>query len=146
MLKKKIVSLTLSVVMLIGATSITAFAAPTAPATPEKPSISIGFDKEVKAAELAEKQANLEAKSAELAQKSIAFQEAKISMETQLSQSGKTQEEIDALIGKFSSKITDLIRAANAEVEARKELVELNVAARDEKGITKDIEIEGYII
>ncbi len=147
MFTKKLASLALAGLLTIGGTGVTAFAAePTAPLAPEQPSISISFDKEAKAAELAEKATTMEAMALEFAEKGIAFEEAKAAMELKLAESGKTAEEINALLEQFTAKFDELKAAKGAEVAVKQAEREANTAARQEKGVVKGGQGTGDII
>ncbi len=146
MMKTRIASLALAGVLALGATT-TAFAAePVTPTAPEKPAISIAFDKEAKLAEMAEKKATVEAKKDEFAQKGIGFETAKAAMEAKLMESGKTAEEIAAMMEKFTAKFDEMKSAKGIDVAAKQAEREANVAMRAEKGIIKGGQTAGEAI
>ncbi len=68
--------------------------------------------------------------------KGASFEEAQANMQAKLSESGKTQEEIDALMEKLSTKFDELKVENGIEVAAKQAEREANIAARVEKGVT----------
>ncbi len=137
MFKTKIASMTLAGILAIGGTTALA-AEPIETIESGKPNITINFDKEAKLAEMAEKSAMIDAMKIEFEAKGAAFEEAKAKMTEKLLESGKTEEEISAILEKFSAKFDELKAEKALDIAEKKAEREANVAARADKGIAKN--------
>ncbi len=139
MLTKKIATLAIVGIMLVATTGLTAFAAE-APETAtnfEKPTPSISFDKQAKAEDLQEKRDTMAEKAEEFEQKGAEFESAKATAESKLTASGKTQQEIDEVLGKLSDKFEELKKEVGLQIQEKQAIREANIATREEKGVTK---------
>lgn len=136
MFQSKIASLALAGLMTIGGVETNSFSAQlTTPTPPEKPSISINFNKEVKQAEITEKKEKIEGIALEFAEKSQSFEKAKSNMLAKLLESGKTQDQIDALIEQFTSKFDELKSEKGAETFDKKVGMEAYTADRTKSNV-----------
>ena len=136
MLKTKLASLALASIITIGGTGATAFAVESTDdvdTSPDKPSISIGVDKESKRAERAERPVDLA--------------DTKERMETKLQElldSGKTQEEVDAIREKMEERFAGReARIAQrgerpADLEEAKERMETKLQELLDSGKTQE--------
>ncbi len=134
MVKTRLITLALVGLMSMGGSGLTAHAAELSSKTPP----TISFDKEEKQAELAEKSATVTSQKIVFEKKGIAFEEAMLAMQEKLLASGKTQEQIDAMLEKFTQKFEELKLEKGEEIALKQGEKDANIAARAEKGITKD--------
>ncbi len=138
MLKTKFVTMTLAGLLTIGTIGVTASAEESTPkGEPGKPNITINFNREEKAEELAEKQATVEAKADEFAAKGASFEAAQAGLENKMLENGRTEEEISSLLDKFASKFDELKAEKGEEVALKQAEREANVSSWEEKGIVK---------
>lgn len=106
MMKTKLISTLMVVLLVVGTTGITVSAAEL-PSGAEKTAPTIAFDKE--------------AKQAELEEKGVAFKDAMAAMEEKMLANGKNAEEIAAMQAKFTEKFEELKAEKAATIMANQE-------------------------
>ncbi len=138
MFKTALASIALAGLLTVGGVGATVLAEEsTPPIDPEQPPISISFNKEEKAAELAQQQADMEAMAAAIAEKRAAFAAARANMDARLAASDKSTEQLAALRERFSAQFEEVAAERGTEITANQAERKANMANRADPGVER---------